>query len=144
MRLKQSPPNPNSIAPFPPFDVKSTQQMKSTPRIGVTSTNPGRLPLPCKRHERSHIIVSKIRSNHHYVSIPANWNLPKFALAQRVQTSNPLSDTPDWQTGKILGIQYFNTDGFWVTHYAQRTGWHYPIHLDAGDPLVSFQPSHQH
>jgi hypothetical protein len=54
--------------------------------------------------------VSKNRLNYHHVSIPADWSLPKFALAQRVQTSNPLSDTPYLQTGKILGIQYFNTD----------------------------------
>jgi hypothetical protein len=84
--------------------------------------------------------VSKNRSNHHYVSLPADWNLPKFALAQRVQTSNPLSDTPYLQTGTILGIQYFNTDCFWVTHYAQRTGWHYAIQLDADDPLYRFNP----
>jgi hypothetical protein len=57
-----------------------------------------------------------------------------------VQTSNPLSDTPYLQTGKILGIQYFNTDCFWVTHYAQTTGWHYAIHLDADDPLYRFNP----
>ena len=84
--------------------------------------------------------MSKIRSNHHYVSLPADWNLPKFALAQRVQTSNPLSDTPYLQTGKIFGIQYLNTDGFWVTHYEQRTRWHYAIHLDADDPLYRFNP----
>lgn len=84
--------------------------------------------------------MSKIRSNHHYVSLPADWNLPKFALAQRVQTSNPFSDTPYLQTGKIFGIQYLNTDGFWVTHYGQRTGWHYAIHLDADDPLYRFNP----
>jgi hypothetical protein len=84
--------------------------------------------------------VSENRQNRQCVSIPADWSLPKFALAQRVQTSNPLSDTPYLQTGKILGIQYLNTDCFWVTHYAQRTGWHYAIHLDGDDPLYRFNP----
>ena len=84
--------------------------------------------------------MSKNRSNDHSVSIPADWSLPKFALAQRVQTSNPLSDTAYLQTGKIIGIQYFNTNCFWVTHYGQRTGWHYAIHLDADDPLYRFNP----
>ena len=84
--------------------------------------------------------MSKNSPNCHHVSIPADWNLPKFALAQRVQTSNPRGDTPYLQTGKIIGLQYFNTDCFWVTHYAQRTGWHYAIHLDADDPLYRFNP----
>lgn len=84
--------------------------------------------------------MSKNRSKHHHVSIPADWSLPKFALAQRVQTSNPLSNTPYLQTGKILGIQYLNTDCFWVTQYAQRKGWHYAVEVDGDDPLYRFNP----
>ena len=38
-------------------------------------------------------MVSKNSQTHHYISIPADWGLPKFHLDQRIETLTVFPDT---------------------------------------------------
>ncbi|MBD2124963.1 hypothetical protein NDI39_25430 [Microcoleus sp. ZQ-A2] len=46
-------------------------------------------------------MVSKNRQNNHSVSLPADWNLPKIYLEQRVPATTALPDATQIQTGEI-------------------------------------------
>jgi hypothetical protein len=46
-------------------------------------------------------MVSKNRHNNHSVSLPADWNLPKIHLEQRVPATTALPDATQIQTGEI-------------------------------------------
>ncbi|MEW5860672.1 MAG: hypothetical protein AB1861_25405 [Cyanobacteriota bacterium] len=46
-------------------------------------------------------MVSKNRHNDHFVSLPADWSLPKIHLAQLLQATTVLPDTTRIQTGEI-------------------------------------------
>ena len=46
-------------------------------------------------------MVSKNRHNHHFVSLPADWSLPKIHLTQSLQAKTVLPDTTHTQTGEI-------------------------------------------
>ncbi len=90
--------------------------------------------LPCKPHERSHIIVSENRQNRQCVSIPADWSLPKFHLATQVQTTTVICNTTRIQTGEIVGIEYLKPDSNQVRWLRLKPGWSYIIKVDPDDP----------
>ena len=85
-------------------------------------------------------MVSKNSQNHQYISIPADWGLPKFHLDQRIETLTVFPDTILIQTGKISGIEYIKADSLWVTQDRVKPGWYYSIELDADDPCYSASP----
>ena len=66
--------------------------------------------------------------NHHCVSIPAEWSLPKFAIASRIQTA-PISFGRKIKTGEIIGIEYLSPDSPQI-HQGIRPGWSYIIKID--------------
>ena len=66
--------------------------------------------------------------NHHSVSIPAEWGLPKFALATRIQTTT-VSFGKKIKTGEIIGIEYLSPDSPQVQQGSQA-GWSYIIKID--------------
>jgi hypothetical protein len=84
--------------------------------------------------------VSKNRSNHHWVRIPADWGYPKFPLDKRVQAKTVLPDATRIQTGKISGIEYIKADSLWVTLHGVKPGWYYSIEVDADDPWCAIDP----
>lgn len=85
-------------------------------------------------------MVSKNSQTHHYISIPADWGLPKFNLGQRIETLTVFPDTILIQTGKISGIEYVKAESLWVIQERVRPGWYYSIELDADDPCYSASP----
>jgi hypothetical protein len=85
-------------------------------------------------------MVSKIHPNTHYVSIPADWDLPKFHLGQRVRAKTVLPDTTRIQTGEISGLEYIKSDRPWVARNDIQPGWYYSIELDRDDPLYGIDP----
>ena len=66
--------------------------------------------------------------NHHCVSIPAEWSLPKFALATRIQTTT-VSFANKIKTGEIIGIEYLSPNSPQVQQ-GHRPGWSYIIKID--------------
>ncbi len=80
-------------------------------------------------------MVSENPQNHHRISIPADWGIPKFHLAERVQAKVAFpGGTIRIQIGEISGIEYIKPDSFWVTRHGQKPGWHYFIHIETKDP----------
>jgi hypothetical protein len=75
--------------------------------------------------------VPENTQNHHSVSIPAEWSLPKFALASRIQT-RPISFGRKIKTGEIIGIEYISPDSP-QTQQGIKSGWSYIIKIDT-DP----------
>jgi hypothetical protein len=73
-------------------------------------------------------MVSENRENRHCVSIPADWSLPKFALASRIQTT-PISFGRKIKTGEIIGIEYISPESPQVQQ-GIRAGWSYIIKID--------------
>ena len=69
--------------------------------------------------------------NHHSVSIPSEWSLPKFALATRIHTTT-ISYGKKIKTGEIIGIEYLSPDSPQVQQGIQA-GWSYIIRIDT-DP----------
>jgi hypothetical protein len=70
-------------------------------------------------------MVSKITPYDHSVSLPADWNLPKFNLGQRIIAKHAFLNTRRTQTGLIIGIEYFSADSYWVIQHDLKPGWHY-------------------
>jgi len=66
--------------------------------------------------------VSENRQNRQCVSIPADWSLPKFSLATRIQT------------GEIVGLEYLKPDSDQVRWLRLKPGWSYIIKVDPLDP----------
>jgi len=73
-------------------------------------------------------MVSENRENRHSVSIPAEWGLPKFALATRIQTTT-VTFGNKLKTGEIIGIEYLSPDSPQV-HQGIQAGWSYIIRID--------------
>ena len=85
-------------------------------------------------------MVSKNSQNHHDISIPVDWGLPKFHLGQRIETLTVFPDTILIQTGEISGIEYIKADRKWVTQDNVKPGWYYSIELDLDDPSYFTSP----
>ena len=85
-------------------------------------------------------MVSKNSNKYHYISIPADWGLPKFHLGQRIETLTVFPDTILIQTGEISGVEYIKADRKWVTQDEIKPGWYYSIELDADDPSYCTSP----
>ena len=85
-------------------------------------------------------MVSENSENRQYVSIPADWGLPKFALSTKVQTST-VSFAKKLKTGEIIGIEYISPDSLQVQQ-GSKPGWSYIIKIDL-DPEDSPYPIEQ-
>jgi len=85
-------------------------------------------------------MVSKNSQNRHGLSIPADWNLPKYSLGDQVQVTTQLPDITLIQTGLLVGVEYFSEDNLWVTDQGIAAGWHYYIQVDTNDPWHSKEP----
>ncbi len=84
--------------------------------------------------------MSKKRRNRQYVSIPADWDLPKFPLAKRVQARTVLPDATQIRIGEISGIEYIKADTLWATQQGIKPGWYYSITVDTDDPWYAHDP----
>ena len=78
--------------------------------------------------------MSENRQNRQCVSIPADWSLPKFSLATRIQTTTVICNTTRIQTGEIVGIEYLKPDSDQVRWLRLKPGWSYIIKVDPDDP----------
>lgn len=72
--------------------------------------------------------MSENRENRHYVSIPAAWSLPKFALATKIQTST-VTFAKKIRTGEITGIEYLSPESQQVQQ-GIKPGWIYTVKID--------------
>ncbi|MGQ4649738.1 hypothetical protein [Lyngbya aestuarii] len=84
-------------------------------------------------------MVSKNSQNRHCLSIPVDWDLPKFSLGEQVQVTTQLPDITLIQTGLLVGVEYFRADNLWVIE-GITAGWHYYIQVDANDPWHTKEP----
>ena len=78
--------------------------------------------------------MSENRQNRQCVSIPADWSLPKFSLATRIQTTTVICNTTRIQTGEIVGMEYIKPDSDQVRWLRLKPGWSYIIKVDPLDP----------
>lgn len=85
-------------------------------------------------------MVSKNHQNNHNISIPADWGIPKFHLAQRVQIRTVLRNKTQIQTGEIRGIEYIKADSLLIAQHGIKPGWYYAIEIDPDDPSRAIDP----
>jgi hypothetical protein len=72
--------------------------------------------------------VSENRENRQYVSIPAAWGLPKFALSSRIKATT-VTFGKKIKTGEIIGIEYLSPESPQVQQ-GIKAGWSYIIKID--------------
>ncbi len=72
-----------------------------------------------------------------FTSLPSSWPSPNFWFNQLVFAECSLNQ---WHKGRIIGLEYMDTDHYSVARYDQPTGWKYTILVDSADYHSRIEP----